>query len=195
MTDEELVAGCLAGRKDSWDLFCERFSKLIHWSIRRTLDRSQFRGRQEILEDVFQDVFKRLLDRNELAKLRQTVSVRKFLCVTACNTALDRVRMLRVREVQPEEPEEETSDYESVCVSDPASEAVSNESREILGRMLDALKPKERSMFESFYLDGLSHKIIAERWGFSEDGVEALIRRTREKLRQALGEKGLEGTR
>ena len=195
MTDEELIAGCLEGRKDSWDLFCERFSKLIHWSIRRTLDRSPFRGRQEILEDIFQDVFKRLLDRNELAKLKQTISLRKFLCVTACNAALDRVRMLKHRETQGEESDEESSAYESVCVPDPASEAVANESREILSLMLDTLKTKERSVLESFYLDGLSHKVIAQRWGFSEDGVEALIRRTREKLKQTLGRRGLEEMR
>jgi len=193
LTDQELIAGCLGGRKESWDLFCERFSKLIHWGIRRTLDNSSFRGRREISDDIFQDIFKRLLDRNELAKLKEADSVRKFLSVMACNAALDRVRILRRHEAQVPDPGEDSSADEGAHDLDPASEAVTRESREILGRTLDALKPKERSVLESFYLDGLSHKTIAERWGFSEDGVEALIRRTREKLKQALSEKGLEG--
>ena len=195
MTDAELITGCLAGHQESWDLFCERFSKLIHWSIRRTLDRSPYRGRREISDDIFQDVFKRLLDRNELAKLKEADSVRKFLSVMSCNATFDRIKILRRQETQAPEIGEEPGIEESVRDFDPASEAVARECRDILDRMLEALKPKERSVLESFYLDGLSHKVIAERWGFSEDGVEALLRRTREKLKQALGEKGLEGAR
>lgn len=193
MTDEELIAGCLLGSKDSWDFFCERFSKLIHWSIRRTLDHSSYRGRREILDDIFQDVFKRLLDRNELAKLKEAVSVRKFLSVMASNAAIDRVRILRRHEARCSDPFEEALTGGGFPDPDPAIEAGVNESREILGRILDALKPKERSVLESFYLDGLSHKVIAQRWGISVDGVQALIRRTREKLKQALDEKELEG--
>lgn len=193
MTDEELIAGCLLGSKDSWDFFCERFSKLIHWSIRRTLDHSSYRGRREILDDIFQDVFKRLLVRNELAKLKEAVSVRKFLCVMACNTAIDRVRVLRRHEARLSDPMDEPPPEGGFSDTHPATEAGANECREILRRTLEALKPKERSVLESFYLDGLSHKTISERWGLSVDGVEALIRRTREKLKQALGEKGMEG--
>lgn len=193
MSDEELIAGCLSGRKESWDFFCDRFSKLIHWSILRTLDNSSFKGRREISDDIFQDMFRRLLDRNELAKLKEAVSVRKFLSVMASNAALDRVRVLRRHEAQVSDPVEGSLADEESLDSDPASIAAANECREILGRTLDSLKPKERSILESFYLDGLSHKAIGDRWGSSEDGVEALIRRTREKLKQVLGAKGLEG--
>ncbi len=111
----------------------------------------------------------------------------------ACNATLDRVKILRRHEARVLGPDEGFLAGEGTHGSDPASEAAARECREILNGTLEALKPKERSALESFYLDGLSHQMIAQQWSLSVDGVEALIRRTREKLKQALSEKGLEG--
>ena len=195
MTDSELIAGCLAGKQSSWDLFCDRFSKLIHWSIRKTLAESSFKERRDIAEDIFQDVFRKFLDRNELARLKDTESIRKYLFVTACHAAKDRMKILRRHETLTHSAEDCDSPIGELIKggTDPSAEASGNERRDILDQTLEGLKSKEREAMELFYLEGFSHKSIAALLGYTENGVEALIRRTREKLRQALSEKGLEG--
>ena len=200
MTDEELIAGCLAGHKKSWDRFCDRFSKLIHWSIRQTLADSSFRGRQELCGEIFQEIFRKLLERGELSKLKQVDSVRKFLSVLSCHATMDRLKRLRVEEsltFNPEEKEEAAPGTERFAVfttrEDVSKKAANDEHREILSRALASLRPKERAALEFYYLEGLSHRSIGELLGDTEDSIETLIRRTWEKMRQTLLEKGVEG--
>ena len=71
MDDGALIRGCVEKKKECWDVFVGRFGRLIYWSIQRTLEKTSFAGRQDVLEDVFQDTFARLLERNELEKLRE----------------------------------------------------------------------------------------------------------------------------
>lgn len=188
MTDDELIAGCLAGRKESWELFCERFSKLIHWSVRETLSDSSFRDRPDLREDIFQEIFRKLLDREELGRLRQAQSVRKFLAVMACHATMDRMKKLRREEVLRGSDEEALQRLNL----DIAEGAASREHREILSGGLATLRPQERAALEFYYLEGLSHRSIGELLGLTEDSIEALIRRTREKMKGLLKERGLE---
>jgi len=204
LTDEELISGCLSGRKESWDAFVGRFSKLIHWSVRKTLGQSPLKGRPEICEDVFQDVFHRLLDRDELAKLKEMQSLRKFLSVMACHAALDRIKSLRRLESKHDElsmtgameddleaPKAFIS-LEDPAGSNPSLKAISNEHEKILRQTLEVLKPKERAVIEFFYLEGMPARVIGELLGFTDDGVWALLRRTKEKLKKALLKQGME---
>lgn len=201
-SDEALVNGCLEGKKESWDLFVERFSKLIHWSIRRALENTPFHGRTGIGEEIFQEVFERLIEKEELSKLREIKRLRKYLAVAACHSALDKVKHLSRAEEKLVSTEtaagDSSADSAAPAVIDaplehPEDEALRKEREAVVESALDALSPKERACVEFHYMDGKTHREIGEILGVPQDTVSTIIRRTKEKLKILFLEKGLEG--
>ena len=181
--DRELVLGCLRGEQPSWEAFVERFAKLIHWSIRRTLEDSSFKGRRDLYEDIFQEFFKKLIERGELSRLREITNLRKFLSISAGNLALDRIKSLSRHESRVEiDP--------AMVPEDPGEGAAHRESLKTVQDLVEGLGDKERVCLELHYLDEKSHREIGEMLGMPPDTVSSVIRRTREKMRQKLTEKG-----
>ena len=187
-SDHDLISGCLEGRKGSWADFVDRFSKLIYWSIHKTLEGGSFCARKDICEDIFQEVFKRLLEKEELARLRDIQRVRKFLSVMACHATLDTIKSLKRHEKKTVPIELETFEEKGGV---PADFAVSKEKNEIIAGILNALPLKERACIELHYLDGRTHSEVGRILGMSQDTVSTVIRRTKEKLKTRFGEKGL----
>ena len=74
----------------------------------------------------------------------------------------------------------------------PAAAAASAERERILGEVFSQLPPRERECFELHYLDGLTHRQIGERLGLPQDTVSTVLRRTKERLREILRQRGLE---
>src|SRR3989338_1234619 len=93
-TDQELIAGCLDGQKSSWDAFVDRFSRLIYWSIQKTLETSSYKARSDLVRYIYQECFTRLLERRELDALRSAESIRKFLTVIASHLTMDKIRSI-----------------------------------------------------------------------------------------------------
>ncbi len=163
---------------------------MIYWSIHKTFVGTEFAARSDAVDEVFQEVFQRLLDKKELAKLRDADSLRKFLSVIASHVAMDKVRSLSrlERKLEIAEGDEELANITSNSMEAPAS------SREIsvaVSEILEALPPRERLCVEWHYMDGKSHRQIGEILGIPEDTVTSIIRRTREKLRARFTRKGL----
>ena len=194
-SDEALVAACVEGRKDAWDAFVERFSKLIYWSIRKTLEASGSRGKAGIIEDVFQSVFEKLLEREELVRLRNLKSIAKFLSVMACRETLDKMRRSSVlgKNFLSSDSTVLEGTADKVFSSNPSHRAVSNETEALLEEVLDRLSTKERACVELHYLDGKTHREIGELMGLSQDTVSTVVRRTKDKLQALFAQKGLTG--
>lgn len=199
--DAALVAGCLAGNKDAWDIFVRRFSKLVFWSIRRSLSSSAYSGRQDICEDIYQDVFRKLLEPDGLACLRDPKGLHTFLTVMACHATLDRVKGLSradkktAADLHAADVDEDVPDASAFLrdgAPGPAESAAAREGAVLIGEALAALSPKERACMEFHYLDAKTHREIAEILGMPQDTVSSVIRRTREKLKNRLLERGLE---
>ena len=191
--DQELISGCLSGDAASWRVFVERFSRLVHWSIRRTLASSAQPGKEELVRELFQDLFERLLERNELARLREAGSVRKFLAVMACHMTLDKVKGLSRRSQKNSSLDSLLENHEDAALGFiPADPLLQQESESILGAALGELTPKERACVQFHYEEGKTHSEIGRLLGMPENTVSTVLRRTREKLRQKLLEKGYE---
>ena len=74
----------------------------------------------------------------------------------------------------------------------PAAEEIT-ERRELsrgINRMLDAMKPEERSVFLARYWLGAPIADIAARHGFTQGKVKTMLRRSRLKLQNQLREEG-----
>ncbi len=189
--DAELIAGCLAGRRESWDLFVGRFSKLVHWSIRKTLAATEFSGRQDLCEEIFQDFFRGLLEKEKLGSLREVPSLAKFLTVSSCRAALDRVKALSRRRSRFEPLPEDGLDTVASGMPAPDQTASTAERDRVFQEVFSQLSVRERSCFELHYLDGLTHREVGEKLSLPQDTVSTILRRTKEKLRSMLEERGM----
>lgn len=188
-SDSELIEGCLAGRKESWDLFVSRFSRLVHWAARRALEKTAYSAREDVIADVFQETFRRLLERAELEKLREPSSLRKFLTVMAAHAAYDRAKNLA--RLDRKILYADTATWENWSASKEVSKTLeTSETAETVRAAVDALVPKERACVEMSCVDGRTHREIALILGLSQDTVSTLIRRAKDKLRKTLERKG-----
>ena len=72
MTDQEktLLAGCLRGDKSAWDAFVQQYSALVYHTIRKTLTLHHADRRDDVMEDLAQELFVSLLG-DRCKKLRQ----------------------------------------------------------------------------------------------------------------------------
>lgn len=196
-TDEQLIAGCIEGRPDSWRLFVERFAGLIHASVRHALEGTPARGRKDLAEDAFQETFRRLIEKDTLSKLREVERARAFLAVLACRAAFDRAKAAERAEAKREKPSADGlfDPLEEIAskASDPALGALERERDGILGEALESLGPRERTCIELHYLEGETHRRISEVLGMPQNTVSTVIRRTRDKLRALLVARGWEG--
>lgn len=186
LTDDALLKGCQQGRKDCWDAFVERYSKLIYWSLHRTLASSSYSSRTGLIDEIFQEVFAKLLEPGELGRIRDTKAVAKYLIVLSARKALDKMRSLS-REERAGDP----LDFMAGLPHEPAIEAENDGSGQAVRDTLEELKPKERFCLEMHYLEGKTHREIAGLMGLPQDTVSTLIRRTREKVKVRLTDKGL----
>jgi RNA polymerase sigma factor (sigma-70 family) len=71
-------------------------------------------------------------------------------------------------------------------LADPARQHELEETRAEVRRAMDALPDQYRLALEWKYLDKLSVREIAERWGMSEKGVESILFRARREFRERL---------
>lgn len=189
-SDQELLTGCLEGSQDSWNVFVDRFSKLIYWSIHRTLDTYAFKGPVDLPHEIFQDFFAVFLEKDKLQKLKETSSVRKFLTVMACHSTVDRIKAIGKIEKRID-PEEDLDSLIRDKSHDPGLGAVSGERADLVAKALQGLSPKERLCVEWHYLDGKTHREISEVLGISQDTISSLIRRSKDKLKKIFLENGI----
>ena len=187
--DRELVAACLRGDTAAWGSFVERFGKLIHWSIQRSVGRMPPGGRREFCREVFQDFFQRLLDKKELSKLKEAAHVRKFLSVMACHLALDRLKALTRSAKNTRAMEDLSGQEEAPGGAFPEDQP---DWEEICGVSLRELPPKERVCLEFFLLEGKTAQEIGRLLGMSENSVHYVVKRCKEKIRAKLVEGGYE---
>ena len=187
--DSELLGACLRGDKSAWDLFIERYSKLVYWSIWKALEKSPAPDRHEACREAFQDFFKRILEPTRMRQLAAATSPRKYLQVMAGRLVFERFRRadviarLEVPSALVEEPE---------LLADPKEEMVRSERAAILEGVLGSLKPNERTCLELFYLEGFSYLEIAGRLGLTDEAVSSILRRTKEKAKEKLKKRGLD---
>lgn len=190
-SDQDLIAGCIEGKRDSWDTFVERFSRLIYWGIFKTLEGTGFQESTDLCNEIFQEIFTRLVEREQLKGLRELTSIRKFLSVMTCRATLDKLKALRRHEKSHIDMEKVILEEGSPEGSVMEATADVREREIIIGAVLESLSPKERACVEFYYLDGKTHRHIGEILGMPQDTVSSITRRAKEKLKLRLADKGI----
>ena len=191
--DQELVERCLARDTAAWGIFVDRFSRLIHWAIHHSLESEPPGGREEFSREVFQEFFERLLAKNELARLRRVKNIRRFLVVSACHLASDRLRSLsrHSRNTQPLE-DWATPDDTGPAASAELPGAGSAELDAVLESALADLPARERACLDFHLVQGKGAQEVGRLLGIPEDTVRTVVRRAKDKLRNKLARKGFD---
>jgi RNA polymerase sigma factor (sigma-70 family) len=199
------LADCTARGRDNlaWGEFVLRFQPLLRSSVARILRRLDQRASPEIVDDLVQDVYCRLLERGSDSfrgdNEGEVVSYLRRVCESV---AVDRHRVRTTQKrggraiVIDLDPNRRTlSELIADGGASPEERCLHRELRGILldgCRLLDRGPRPERNLaiFELAVLDGWTSREIAEGfdWGLKAGSIDSVVHRQRRKLKR----KGLE---
>ena len=173
-----LVAACLAGRPDAFEVIVERHRRTVYQLCYR------FVGNHEDASDLSQDVFLRAY--RGLGNFRGGSSLSTWLYRIGVNLCLNRVSAKRpVTEAIDEQQHIDTR-------SESASERVLREERGAqVRKAIAALPPKQRATLILRMYHELSHEEIAGVLGSSVGAVKANFFHALGNLKKQLGKKAI----
>jgi len=200
---EDLIEGCIRKDKRSWDIFVERYSKVVYWAIRDRLKRFGYNFEDEDINDIHQDVFIALWAGDKLKQLKERDKVAGWLAMVAGNAAIDHFRRMK-RQSPPnsisiyeeiyKDGDGEARTLEEVLPSGaagPDRQAQLGEAREVLESAIGALKLKERIAVKLNLLHGMKHGEIADALNIPVNTVSTTIARAKKDLKEKLEGKRL----
>ena len=192
--DAELIRGCLKGNKRSWDAFVDRYSRLVYWSIWKTLESQKVASKEELCREVYQDFFVRAADPARLERFGSAKNIKSYIRAMVSHLVFDRLRQIS-RQARSEIPMEALDLETSAAgtISDARETLVHEETQSVVRGVVDALSVKEKTCFELCYVDGRTHREIGLLLNMPQDTVSTILRRTKDRLRNALEEKGISG--
>ncbi len=211
----ELITLCSNDDSEAWDEFINRFHRHIMLCTLREL--RNYKSKDNDVSEMVQEVFLRLLanERKVLKEFRGTTdaSILAYLAIIVRSTVTDAIRKEVAQKrsaptVSLDAPLKSGEDQDLSLADILAAEETSSPSwilkekiapkrlREILKTVLSgANATRDAIIFHLHVINGLSAREIAELPSFSmtTNNVQAIIFRTKERLRDVIGKEGLAG--
>ena len=185
MEEGQIIKGCLKNDKKSWDIFVQKYSKLIYWAIRKRLSGSGFSFNQDDIDYIFQEVFLLILQGDKLRQLKDIKTVASWLAVIASNKTVDFMR----RKIK----EDNKLVIEMPVLKDDKfeEELYKRDLLNVLGNIIDTLPAKEKIVISLNLIESRTHKEIAKITAMPVNTVSTIIARTKEKVKKGLEKMGL----
>lgn len=188
LSDQELVAACLAGRESAYAVLVERFTPRLHRiAVRLCRDpRDADEAVQEALIQAFRD----------LPKWRPVAPLEAWLVTITVRTAQkidERAGRAQRRGESLDRPRPDGSSREvqsSTRGSDPAAAVDRRDLAARLEAAIGELPAKHRAAVSMRFIDGLAPKEIAATLGVPEATVRTHLARGLRELRQLLEDLG-----
>ena len=162
---------------DLAQIYAEHHRRVIRAAYRVT-------GNMEDAEDVLQTVFMRLARREGGSPLSDSLG--SYLHRAAVNAALDLVRSRRAARKTPLEDVERSLTSDETGTPDRLQYAA--EIRDVIREGLGKASPKAAEIFVLRYFEGYGNHEIAKMLGTSRSTVNVILHRTRQTLRDQIGE-------
>ena len=179
-TDAELVAACLAGQRDAFDVIVERHRRHVYQLCYR------FVGNHEDASDLAQDVFIRAY--RGLRTFKSQASLGTWLYRIGVNVCLNK---LSLKTPKPEslDPLLAMSDHRVASQDETATEALLREERAVQVRAaISRLPKKQRATLVLRVYHDLPHEEIAKILGSSVGAVKANFFHALNNLKKLLRE-------
>lgn len=186
--DLEILNACCRKEETAWEQFLERFSRLIYYSIHRTLGLKNYHPTPEELEDLFSEVLVHFIKDN-CKKLRlyrgdAGCSVATWIRTVTVRYTLDFLRS------RAKDPYKVDVDEENVAVevsrenpvTRPDEVYTEREKEEKLRKAIAELGEEDRYFMELYYTKGLEPEEVCQILGISVKTVYSRVNRLKEKL-------------
>ena len=185
MNEIKLISRCLKKDKKAWDLFVQKYSKLIYWAIRKRSTASNFELSQDDIDCIFQEVFLSILEGDKLRQLKDSKAITGWLAIIAFNKTIDFMRR-RIRENERLIP-----DTSILSSSNFKQELFHRDLLNVISNIIDTLPSKEKIIISLNLLKGRTHKEIAGIISMPVNTVSTTIARTKSKLKKELTKQGI----
>lgn len=180
--EAELMSRVAAKDEKAFAELSEKYSALIFSTAFKVLN--HYEDTEDVMNEVLATIWKKADSYHP-----KKGSLVTWICTTARNRAIDRVRSVQRRsalydrfeeKLEGEAPEKRTSGREDLYRSD---------ARRVLKNAVVSLSPEQREVIELAYFEGLTQKQIAERIDSPLGTVKARIRRGVERLRLSINDR------
>ena len=180
MNEAELINRCRQKDKKAWDVFVQRYSKLIYWSIRKRLSASGFGAKQEDIESIFQEVFLSILEGDKLQQVKDAKTLPAWLAVIGANKTVDFIRS-KIRQ-------ERKMELNSSILKDADSkqELETKDLINAIGNAINSLSAREKVIISLNLFEGKTHKEIAAIIDMPTNTVSVIIYRVKEKIKKII---------
>ena len=171
ITDDELITGCRAGKRDLQKALYMRFSaKMLGVCLRYTKNREE-------AEDVLQDGFVKVF--HHLSQYTGTGSFEGWIRRIMVNSALEHIRKKKIVYSHTD-----VQNLEDDCLLD--AEVMSKMAVQDLLALIRELSPGYQIVFNLYAIEGYPHKEIAEMLDISEGTSKSQLARARKILQEKL---------
>lgn len=182
LSDRSIVDLCIAKDSSAWSAFVDRFSKLVYWAIRDRLTKWGYNFAEQDVEDIYQELFISLWEREKLAEIKDRSKISGWLVMVAGNAACDYFR--RKKDKLPKEAA-------SIFQNDTSKILHLKELKELLDIAIGSLPPRECQAITLHYLYGKKHREVAQVLKISVNTASTIIRRARALLKKELNKRGI----
>ena len=175
-----MVERLARGDSAAWAEFIERYRRLIYGAIHRANERFGAGWDETALEEIFEEALWKLLRRRAkaLASWKGDCKLETWIYRIVRNVCIDRLRAAG-RRGRATEFEDNRPDPESPSLAASADLRISLE--QAIER---ALSPKEAIAVRLIYLEGLTYREVADRFGMSVGAMSGFVFRALGKLKQ-----------
>jgi RNA polymerase sigma-70 factor (ECF subfamily) len=183
--EARLIREVREGKTESFEYFVRRYQRRITRIAYRLLRDA---GEADCAaQESFLKAYRNLADFREGSTFETWLT---RICINGCKDRLKRRRLVLYFHQAPREHEEETGPREIAAHPGPSPErrALSREIRERLGRAMDSLSPRQRTVFTLKHFEELSIPEIAELTGLDSGTIKSHLFRAAHKIRERLAE-------
>jgi RNA polymerase sigma-70 factor (ECF subfamily) len=179
--DRDLLDRCMAGSKEGWSDFVNRFSGLFVHVIRHAARCRGISLGPADIEDLCADIYVTLLERDFaiLRQFRGKSSLATYLCVVARRIVVRRLSQRRASEVLGHQAPEPVLERLPARPGD----AQRIDDAEQIELMLDGLAEPQSSIIRQYHLEGRSYREIADDLGIPENSIGPTLSRALARLR------------
>lgn len=189
--EKELLARCVRGDKQAWDLFVLKYSRLIRHALQQTIGHKNPLVLPEAIDDLHQEVFYSLMA-DDYRKLRQFkgkngCSLASWIRMIAVRKAIDHLRRGRPTISIEENPSNCENFIESSNKGlNPEEMLLKLQEVEIVAEIIRKLPPRSQLLIELYYRRELPIEEIAQIMKLDANAVYQLHYRIKEKVREIL---------
>ncbi len=198
LLEKELLASCINGDKNSWDLFVENYTDLIYHTIHKTMKLYCPDFLYQELADIHNGVFLSLIE-NDYKKLRQYkglngCTVSSWIMIIATNITLNFIKKGSKTDVSLEDSSDEVKPLIN-AIHDPQPSVIEQmaefERVKLMNDFLEGMSSNDKLFLKYYYEDDLPPEEIAKVMNLSVSAIYSKKSRIIDRLQKVAKDKNI----